>query len=1407
MNKPKNMIGAIYLALIVLTITCFKGNQEALAASIAIPITVKEAAGVGANEYPVQMVFPVPYGQYDNIDNFRIEDSAGNPIPAQFETMNRWWARDNSIRHILVNFQPTVNAYTTAGTGESTYYLKDTEAYNFTSNLNVMEETNSVTINTGKIKFIINKNSNFNIFDQLWKDLNGDGDYDDAGEEIISSNSRNGGNLKPRAENQGGTVQYDSSRNDITVEIEESGPLRAVIRVEGLTKYDSSTNHTHGFAVRIYAYKDKDFVKVDYQLQNSAMRGHDGDYRVFAWPLYFEEMNMDFSLNMEGDPTVRIGRTDGTIYQNNRGSGKYIAQEYHNDVNIYDGTFDAGNQIRVYNGNIVQGETHTGFIDISDGQKGVLATTRHFWQKWPNGLEIDGNNKLSVQLFPEWSQQYHHGGGGIDEFKTPIQANSTGLYWLEDMQHIYKESLLYFHDNSTLGSKLKQISETFDHPPVATIPEDWYRKTNVTLDLGGYIPQVTFTRGDESRLPIYHDSFYEETNSSYSFNWDFFIIDQSRKHFPGDYGDWPHSASAFIATQNPADYYFLEEFASGYINIHPEWMSGYDYEDDQANMQLTKNPYAGYSWRDFNGSGHPWLDPVEWDNHADNTTTRGYLTGTASDAKAHDDEHLWTVQMEEGYFLTGNMWIKDWFRFISEMQKIHMSATKSHPWTDPFLDASPRARGHNLLLASQAYRVTGDPDLLAKMADFVSNYIDSKRKEYGAFGNRWSKADEHNGSECDYNYQLAFLAHGIIGYMDELDPKSTEYAQAFQIISGFIEWNYNIDNYFYYSFTTYNYRQTKSSYQSSPFADIQSWYFLQTGRQELYEQTKLFVEQGIFEDPANDPEPAWGPQAFSAMSMDNPWGDSYTDDYPNMWYSRDPDIISPGIYSFNKNYLGRIYQYSNYLIENGLKTDIIPPNQIHDLSANISNGNLTLNWTAPSDTDLEKYHIVYATENIKPDYAVSHSDGINWFMADTYADTSLIPSSGNRESVTLAIPEDKPYYAAIFTFDKNGNISRSSNVAVTDNEELTTSVVGSGNGTVSSVDGGIFCGQDCEERYNNGTVVQLEANANLGSYFIGWAGDCTGSGNCQVTMDQAMNVIAQFDANPASSVLVDFQATEENNIYGLASKGWTDFIHDGYTVNTNIGPGGLATNLYSGGIAAFGGVKTTDQSHQFNIGDIVSVTWYNNTNSDLSITPYISFDDPDARNSGSTGTWQQMTSTTIPANGLGTTIYSLPSNASYDLININPNYLGNLKLILDGIELLSNVNLYNLEVNKTGSGTITSSPAGIQCGSTCSSSFIEGTTVTLTATSETGSIFTGWSGGECSGTGECVVDMTSDITVTAKYIGTELGDVNKDKTVNIQDVIACTNAILNGKNEADVNGDGETNIQDIVLIINVIMAN
>ena len=69
----------------------------------------------------------------------------------------------------------------------------------------------------------------------------------------------------------------------------------------------------------------------------------------------------------------------------------------------------------------------------------------------------------------------------------------------------------------------------------------------------------------------------------------------------------------------------------------------------------------------------------------------------------------------------------------------------------------------------------------------------------------------------------------------------------------------------------------------------------------------------------------------------------------------------------------------------------------------------------------------------------------------------------------------------------------------------------------------------------------------------------------------------------------------------------------------------------------------------------------------------------------------------------------------------------------------------------TGAGTVTSSPEGISCGSTCTAQIVAGQSVLLNTTAGPHDIFAGWSGGGCTGTSSCLVPVNGPITVTASF--------------------------------------------------------
>jgi hypothetical protein len=70
-------------------------------------------------------------------------------------------------------------------------------------------------------------------------------------------------------------------------------------------------------------------------------------------------------------------------------------------------------------------------------------------------------------------------------------------------------------------------------------------------------------------------------------------------------------------------------------------------------------------------------------------------------------------------------------------------------------------------------------------------------------------------------------------------------------------------------------------------------------------------------------------------------------------------------------------------------------------------------------------------------------------------------------------------------------------------------------------------------------------------------------------------------------------------------------------------------------------------------------------------------------------------------------------------------------------------------VQGSGTGTITSTPVGIDCGAVCRAMFDVGTAVTLAVVVDSGAVFDGWVSSDCTGYGDCALTMTENKSVVA----------------------------------------------------------
>ncbi len=325
---------------------------------------------------------------------------------------------------------------------------------------------------------------------------------------------------------------------------------------------------------------------------------------------------------------------------------------------------------------------------------------------------------------------------------------------------------------------------------------------------------------------------------------------------------------------------------------------------------------------------------------------------------------------------------------------------------------------------------------------------------------------------------------------------------------------------------------------------------------------------------------------------------------------------------------------------------------------------------------------------------------------------------------------------------------------------LTVTRDGTGSGMVTASPAGVDCGTTCSASYAEGTTVTLLAVPAHGSLFTGWSGACSGTGACRVTMTGARSVTATFDRGSIYTLTVARDGTGSGMVTSSPAG-----VNCGTTCSASFAEGTSVTlhavpahgSLFygwsgpcSGGTAAcvvtmtaarsvtatfnLGSISTLDVTRSgtgigtvtsspagVNCGTICSASFASDTTVTLTAT---------AATGSSFSGWSGACAGTAPT----CTVPMTTERAVTATFNVNPI-------------------LYTLSVTRagSGSGTVTSAPAGVSCGTTCSGSFGSAATVTLTAAPASGSTFAGW-GGACSGTSlTCAVTMTGAQAVTATF--------------------------------------------------------
>jgi hypothetical protein len=327
-------------------------------------------------------------------------------------------------------------------------------------------------------------------------------------------------------------------------------------------------------------------------------------------------------------------------------------------------------------------------------------------------------------------------------------------------------------------------------------------------------------------------------------------------------------------------------------------------------------------------------------------------------------------------------------------------------------------------------------------------------------------------------------------------------------------------------------------------------------------------------------------------------------------------------------------------------------------------------------------------------------------------------------------------------------------------QTLNVNKSGTGTGTIISSPAGINCGSDCSENYPFNTSVTLTANPTSPSTFGGWSGPCSGMGSCVVTMNQAQSVTATF--NPPLPQTLTVTTTGDGMVTSQPIGISCDpDCSESFVFNTLVTL--TAHPDSSSTFAGWSGDGCTGSSLTCQItmdkARNVTATFNRRGKQRLTVTKAGSgtgavTSKPDGINCGGACAFDFDFNT--PA-----TLTADPDSSS-DFAGWSGGGCSGTSLTCvvtmdqpQNVTAIFNVKTHQLTVTKggTGTGTVISTPAGINCGVGCRSvsfNFPQNTQVTLTPDPAPGSTFVGW-GGDCSGTQSCRVRMDQRRTVTTTF--------------------------------------------------------
>jgi hypothetical protein len=407
------IVKALKFTIALICLMCFSFALTYAQQTVTVPLKWLNKPALKTNG--VSWGIPWPQGQIKKTTTFALTKADGTTLPVQSWSMAYW--PDGSIK--WTGFAAVTDSTMLDGMAIKTLSAK--EKPNVVSPIQATDDGQGIHINTGVMQCVVAK-SGTTLVPSI--SVNGKVVASDGQLECLLQNQSDGDITASPAKQQflGNVTQ---------VTLEQNGPLRAVVRINGTFKAVNGSRSLLPFIVRLYFYAGvqnirmvhtiiydgdqfKDFIKglgltftVPFreELQNRHVRFSGEDNGIWAEPV--QPLNgrspSPYSYDQaEGKPlpNVKDAPNQKRLYDN---------MASWNDYKLVQGSADGFNIQKRTNGassylDVIGGKRATGLAFVGDISGGLALSLKNFWQSYPAALEITGAHtpKAKVKVWM-WS--------------------------------------------------------------------------------------------------------------------------------------------------------------------------------------------------------------------------------------------------------------------------------------------------------------------------------------------------------------------------------------------------------------------------------------------------------------------------------------------------------------------------------------------------------------------------------------------------------------------------------------------------------------------------------------------------------------------------------------------------------------------------------------------------------------------------------------------------------------------------------------------------------------------------------------------------------------------------------------------------------------------------------------------